>query len=56
LRLVGSGKQLAEIAEILSLAPKTISFYRMMILEKLKLRNNNELTFYATQNGFTDMT
>ncbi len=56
LRLVGSGKQFAEIAEILSLAPKTISFYRMMILEKLKLRNNDELTFYAIQNGFTDMT
>ena len=54
LRLLGSGKQVSEIAEALSLSVKTVSTYRTHILEKMKLKNNAELTFYVIQNGLID--
>jgi len=52
--LLASGKTTAEIAEQLSLSPKTISTYRSRILEKMRLRSNTELTLYAVQNGLLD--
>ncbi len=54
LRLIGSGKQVSEIAEALSLSVKTVSTYRAHILEKMKLRNNAELTYYVMQNDLND--
>jgi two-component system invasion response regulator UvrY len=54
LRLIGSGKQVSEIAEVLSLSVKTVSTYRAHILEKMKLRNNAELTYYVMQNDLND--
>jgi len=36
-----------EIAEELSLSAKTISTYRVRILEKMKMSNNAQLTHYA---------
>lgn len=54
LRLLGSGKKVSEIAETLSLSVKTVSTYRAHILEKMKLRNNAELTFYVVENGLRD--
>jgi len=53
LRLLGSGKKVSEIAADLSLSVKTISTYRTHILEKMKLKNNAEITFYVIQNGLT---
>lgn len=50
LLLLGSGKRVGEIAEKLSLSVKTVSTYRAHILEKMKLRNNTELTCYVVQN------
>jgi two-component system invasion response regulator UvrY len=50
LRLLGSGKKVSEIAETLSLSVKTVSTYRGHILEKMKLKNNAELTFYVIEN------
>lgn len=50
LRLIASGKTVTEIAEMLSLSGKTISTYRARILEKMGMRTNAELTFYAIQN------
>lgn len=50
LRMIGSGKTVSEIAEVLSLSVKTVSTYRAHILEKMKLKNNAELTFYVMQN------
>ena len=47
LLLIASGKTVTEIAEILSLSTPTISTYRARILEKMKLKNNAELTTYA---------
>jgi RNA polymerase sigma factor (sigma-70 family) len=47
LKLVGEGKTVSEIAELLSLSVATISTYRTRLLEKLQLKNNAELTRYA---------
>ena len=54
MRLLASGKTTAEIAQQLSLSPKTISTYRSRILEKMGMRSNTELTLYAVQNGLLD--
>lgn len=49
--LIASGKRLSDIAEELTLSPKTVSVYRARVLEKLGLSNNAELTVYAIRNG-----
>lgn len=54
LRLLGSGKQVSEIAATLSLSIKTVSTYRTHILEKMKLKNNAELIFYVMENGLKE--
>jgi DNA-binding NarL/FixJ family response regulator len=48
---IASGKTVKEIAEELSLSVKTISTYRTRILEKMRMKNNAQLTNYAIQNG-----
>lgn len=50
LKLIASGKRLADIAEALALSPKTVSVYRARILEKMNMRSNAELTHYAIRN------
>jgi DNA-binding NarL/FixJ family response regulator len=50
LRLIASGKTPTVIAKELALSVKTISTYRMRILEKMNMSNNAELTHYAIQN------
>ncbi len=45
--LMASGKTLTEIAEAMSLSPKTISVYRGRMLEKMGLKNNAEAIQYA---------
>jgi two-component system invasion response regulator UvrY len=47
LRLIALGNTIKEIAEKLSLSVKTISTYRARILEKMKMKNNAELTLYV---------
>jgi len=49
--MIASGKRLSDIAEELSLSPKTVSVYRARVLEKLSLSNNSEMTVYAIRNG-----
>ena len=49
--MIASGKRLADIAEQLTLSPKTVSVYRARVLEKLGLQNNSELTVYAIRKG-----
>ncbi len=53
LRLIASGKTPTVIAKELGLSVKTISTYRMRILEKMSMANNAELTHYAIQNQLT---
>lgn len=45
--LIASGKTVTEIADILCLSKPTISTYRARILEKMKMKNNAELTTYV---------
>ena len=52
--LMASGKTVSEIAKELSLSVKTISTYRSRILEKMKMKNNAELTHYAINNSLID--
>lgn len=47
LRLIASGKTVGEVAELLHLSVGTISTYRSRILEKMSLKTNAELTYYA---------
>jgi DNA-binding NarL/FixJ family response regulator len=47
---IASGKSLGDIAEVLCISPKTVSVYRARLLQKMKLKNNAELTHYAIQN------
>ena len=49
--MIASGKRLTDIAEQLTLSPKTVSVYRARVLEKLGLQNNSELTVYAIRQG-----
>lgn len=49
--LIASGKTVSEIAEELHLSVKTISTYRAHILDKMKMKNNAEITLYAVQNN-----
>ena len=48
--MIASGKTVSDIAEELSLSVKTISTYRSRILEKMHMKNNAELTYYAIHN------
>ena len=50
MRNIASGKTVKEIAGELSLSVKTISTYRARILEKMKMKNNAQLTYYAIHN------
>ena len=54
LRLIGSGKTVGEIANLLSLSDKTISTYRARILEKMNMKTNAELMRYAIQNNLSE--
>lgn len=54
LRLIASGKTVKEIGEELSLSVKTISTYRARILEKMRMKNNAEMTHYAIQQKLVD--
>ncbi len=49
--MIARGKSLSEMAATLSLSPKTVSVYRSRVLEKMRLKNNVELTHYAVKNG-----
>jgi len=53
--MLASGKRLTDIALALSLSVKTVSVYRTRLLEKMKLRNNAELTFYVMSNRLVDL-
>lgn len=45
--LMASGKSLSEIADGMSLSPKTVSVYRGRMLEKMGFKNNAEAIHYA---------
>lgn len=54
LLLIASGKSISDIALELSLSVKTISVYRAHILNKMNLKNNSEITYYAFKHGLVE--
>jgi two-component system invasion response regulator UvrY len=52
--MIASGKNLTQIAEELKLSVKTVSVYRARLLEKMKLKNNAELTHYGIKHGLVE--
>jgi len=52
--LIASGKTLSNIAGELLISPKTVSVYRARVLEKLKLKNNADITRYAIKNQLVE--
>jgi two-component system, NarL family, invasion response regulator UvrY len=54
LRLLGTGKTVSEIAVSMTLSVKTVSTYRVRILDKMRLQNNAELMRYAHDHGLVD--
>jgi DNA-binding NarL/FixJ family response regulator len=54
LRMIGSGQTVSQIATALSLSVKTVSTYRARILEKMRMRTNAELTYYAVRHGLAE--
>ncbi len=48
-QLLGEGRGVTEIAEILGISFKTVSTYRSRILDKMRLSNNAELISYYTR-------
>ncbi len=51
--LIASGKTATEISRQLALSVKTVSTYRRRLLDKMRLKNNAELTRYAISHGLT---
>jgi DNA-binding NarL/FixJ family response regulator len=54
LRLIGSGKSISQIAEVLHLSVTTVSTYRARILEKMNMNNTSELMNYALRHLLGD--
>jgi DNA-binding NarL/FixJ family response regulator len=52
--LIGKGRSPTDIALDLSISVKTVSVYRARLLEKMKMRNNAELTRYAIEHRLVE--
>lgn len=48
---LAEGKTVTEIGQSLFISVKTVSTYRARLLEKMGLKTNSELTYYAVKNG-----
>lgn len=55
LQLVVEGRSSAEIAEVLSLSPKTIETYRSRLMSKLGIKDMPSLIKFALQHGLTPL-
>jgi DNA-binding NarL/FixJ family response regulator len=49
LQLLAEGKLMKEVAEVLSLTPRTVAFHKYAIMEHLGIKTNAELVQYAIQ-------
>ena len=52
--MIGQGKSLTEISDVLFLSVKTVSTYRARILEKMKMTTNAELVRYTLKHELID--
>ena len=48
---LAEGKTVSDISESLFISVKTVSTYRARLMEKMGLKTNSELTYYAVKNG-----
>lgn len=55
LQLVVEGKSSIEIADLLSLSPKTVETYRSRLMQKLNITNLPALVKFAIQHGLTPL-
>jgi two-component system invasion response regulator UvrY len=53
--LMASGKTVCEIAGLLELSEKTVSTYRVRLLEKMRMKSNAEIIRYAILNQLGDL-
>ena len=53
-RKLAGGQSPTAIANELNLSVKTVSTYRTRVLEKMGLKNNADLTYYAIKNALLD--
>jgi two-component system, NarL family, invasion response regulator UvrY len=53
--LLAAGKTVSEISNNLSLSVKTVSTYRARLLEKMNLKNNAELIYFAAHHHLADL-
>ena len=51
---LASGAAVSRIADELNLSVKTVSTYRTRILEKMAMKSNADLTYYAIKNGLIE--
>jgi DNA-binding NarL/FixJ family response regulator len=54
LRALGSGRTVKEIAGALGLSPKTVSTYRVRLMEKMSFTSNADLVRYSAEHGLLD--
>ena len=52
--VLASGAAVSKIADELNLSVKTVSTYRTRILEKMAMKSNADLTYYAIKNGLIE--
>jgi len=51
---LAAGAAVSKIAAELNLSVKTVSTYRSRVLEKMGMKSNADLTYYAIKNGLID--
>ena len=51
---LAAGAAVSKIADELNLSVKTVSTYRTRILEKMAMKSNADLTYYAIKNGLIE--
>ena len=51
---LAGGQAVSQIADELHLSVKTVSTYRTRVLEKMAMKSNADLTYYAVKNGLID--
>jgi len=55
LQLTVEGKNSLQIAQVLSLSPKSVDTYRSRIMKKLKIHDTPSLVKFAIQHGLTTL-
>ena len=48
---LSQGETISQIAQVLNLSVKTVSTFRSRVMDKLGLKTNSDLTYYALKNG-----